>query len=155
MLTDAIASSTTDLVVEPRVYITGSEYPIPEVPELGKNKSSMEFDDKEEADKREVVERELPTYTSLKLVHGRPSIKKLLQEEITEAQGPVTVDGGYSFDDSLSRLNLNPELTAAGPGSMTQAVRKALQSEFVGPSSVLRGTAPVTLHIETFGMVKQ
>ncbi|TFK76030.1 hypothetical protein BDN72DRAFT_362236 [Pluteus cervinus] len=132
VLTEALSSNPSGLVVEPRVYITGPEYSIPEVPALSRS-ADAESIEKGKGEKVEIVETELPTYSTLRLIHGRPSIRKVLHEEVMEAQGPVSVD-------------------VAGPGGLTHAVRRALRSGFAGPSSVLRGIPPVTLHVETFGM---
>jgi hypothetical protein len=41
-------------------------------------------------------------------------------------------------------------MTVSGPTVLAESVRIALRSE--GGSSVLKGRAPVTLHVETFGM---
>jgi len=41
------------------------------------------------------METDLPTYSSLKLVHGRPSMKKLIHDEIELAAGPISVDGEH------------------------------------------------------------
>lgn len=42
----------------------------------------------------------------------------------------------------------------AGPSALAQSVRSALRSGAVSPLNVLRGAPSVTLHVETFGMVK-
>lgn len=39
-----------------------------------------------------------------------------------------------------------------GPSSLAEDVRSALASDIAGPMGVLRGRAPVTLHVEKFEM---
>ena len=41
----------------------------------------------------------------------------------------------------------------AGPSAIARSVRAALRS-VSSPADVLKGMPPVTLHVETFGMVK-
>lgn len=87
----ALSVAAPSLVVEPRIYITGKNYPIPEVPDIHDRSSissSIEKDD--------ILSPQLPVYSALKLTHGRPSIKKLLNEEISSSLGPVSVDGKIS-----------------------------------------------------------
>jgi hypothetical protein len=79
---------------------------------------------------------ELPRYSSLKLIHGRPSMKKLIHDEIDIALGPVSVD-------------------VAGPSTLAESIRRATRTGSATPSAVLKGAQPVTLHVETFGMVKK
>lgn len=38
----------------------------------------------------------LPLYTSLRIKYGRPSVRRILQEEISVATGPVSVDGQFN-----------------------------------------------------------
>ena len=45
------------------------------------------------ADSPTLEEGKLPAYNALRIVHGRPSVKKILEEEITTSWGPVSVDG--------------------------------------------------------------
>ncbi|KAF8974334.1 FAD-binding domain-containing protein [Flammula alnicola] len=113
-LIQALSATTASLTVEPRIYITGKNYPIPET----------------------TPSTELPVYSSLKLIHGRPSIKKLLNDEIASSLGPISVD-------------------VSGPSSLADSIRRALISDSATPAAVLKGSQPVTLHVETFGMVKK
>lgn len=86
----ALSTVTPSMVVEPRIYITGKDYPIPEVPEIPQaDRASISSS----VDKNDAMAAQLPVYSALKLAHGRPSIKKLLNEEISSALGPVSVDG--------------------------------------------------------------
>ncbi|KDR83594.1 hypothetical protein GALMADRAFT_219415 [Galerina marginata CBS 339.88] len=131
-LVDALATTTPYLTIEPRIYVTGKNYPIPEVPELPTDRASMSSGSIE----KDIAETELPVYSSLKLIHGRPSMKKLLAEEIQTSLGPISVD-------------------VAGPSNLAESVRRALSSDLASPAAVLKGSQPVTLHVETFGMVKK
>ncbi|KAF8665715.1 hypothetical protein AX16_000165 [Volvariella volvacea WC 439] len=127
VLTDSLSRVTPSLAIEPRVYITGSTYQIPEVPTLTSTGDKSPTDEKD----NDIVETELPLYSSLKLIHGRPSIKKILQDEISISPGSVSVN-------------------VAGPSSMTNSVRKALRSKFAGPAAAFRGAPSVSLHVEAF-----
>ncbi|KAI0082566.1 hypothetical protein K474DRAFT_1585791 [Panus rudis PR-1116 ss-1] len=131
-LTEAMEyARTTSLVIEPRLYITGPQYTIPELPAVNADPSdgsvtplSSKSDEKLQP----------PAYSALKITHGRPSIRRLLQDEIAEASGPVSVD-------------------VAGPTPLSQSVARVLSTGPASPMSVLKGGPSVTLHVETFGMV--
>lgn len=88
-LTEALSSSKSSLSIEPRVYITGPSYPIPQVPFLPEPASPASPIETEEGAKDVLA---LPSYTSLKLIHGRPSIRKLLHEEIAASLGLILRD---------------------------------------------------------------
>jgi ferric-chelate reductase len=65
---------------------------------------------------------------------GRPNLREILRDEVHNAAGPVSVD-------------------VSGPAALAQTVRALLREpEIAGGLGVLRGRAPVTLHVETFGM---
>ncbi|KAI0758296.1 ferric reductase NAD binding domain-containing protein [Irpex lacteus] len=134
VLTEAlVAAQPTNLHVEARLYITG-----PSAPTFESREAVFDSDTSESptpANPSSEKDVKLPLYHSLQIMHGRPSIRKILQEEITSAQGPVSVD-------------------VAGPSGLSQSVAKALASNLTSPLSVLRGTPSVTLHTETFGMTK-
>lgn len=105
-LVKALNTVTPSLVVEPRIYFTGKDYPIPEVPEILQDRASVSSSE----DKNDALAAYLPSYSALKLTHGRPSIKKLLNEEIASSLGPVSVDGTllslykYSTENFLTLL---------------------------------------------------
>ena len=85
----ALNETKSNIVVEPRIYITGKNFPVLDtlaLPSAASNFSELEK-------KNDIEEFELPMYSVLKTVHGRPSVKKLLHEEIAIASGPVSVDG--------------------------------------------------------------
>ena len=92
---EALGSAKSSLVVEPRIYITGKNYPIPEVPELPMSSNDKSSISSTSEKREDVTETDLPTYSSLKLVHGRPSMKKLIHDEIELAAGPISVDGEH------------------------------------------------------------
>ncbi|CAA7259897.1 unnamed protein product [Cyclocybe aegerita] len=132
-LVEALNRSGSSIVIEPRIYITGPEYPIPQVPDLQQDAASVASSSEKKLD---IVGADLPVYSSLKLVHGRPSMKKLIHDEIESSVGPISVD-------------------VAGPSSLAESIRRAVSCDLAGPASVLKGSQPVTLHVETFGMVKK
>ncbi|OBZ76332.1 putative ferric reductase transmembrane component [Grifola frondosa] len=135
VLTEALASAhSTSLVVEPNVYVTGPDCVIPQLPTLAsKDGSSTPPTPVSESVNNEKMGP--PVYSSLKIIHGRPSIRRILQEEVNAASGPVSVD-------------------VSGPSALSQAVSRTLASSVTSPMSVLRGSPSVTLHVETFGMVR-
>ncbi|KAI0068942.1 hypothetical protein BV25DRAFT_1817865 [Artomyces pyxidatus] len=129
LLGEAISAAPPSLTIEPRIYVTGARLPVQDIPSVayaGSSNPSLESPIKEKP--------ELPSYNAFKITHGRPSIRRLLQDEIASAAGPVSVD-------------------VAGPSAIAQSVRSALRSS-AGPLDVLKGAPSVTLHVETFGMVK-
>ncbi|KAF8914049.1 ferric reductase NAD binding domain-containing protein [Gymnopilus junonius] len=130
ILQEALARATKPLVIEPRVYVTGKNFPIPEVPGAASERASVSSSSIEKGD---IQEAALPVYSALKLIHGRPSMKKLLSEEIEASPGAISVD-------------------VAGPTPLSESIRRALSSGLASPASVLKGSPPVTLHVETFGM---
>lgn len=89
-LTDALTLLSRSLTIEPRIYITGPNYPIPQLPLMESGPPSPSSLVESEKDTKDV---DLPLYSALKLIHGRPSIRKLLHDEISASPGPVSVDG--------------------------------------------------------------
>ncbi|KAI0638308.1 ferric reductase NAD binding domain-containing protein [Trametes polyzona] len=126
------AAQSTTLVVEPNVYITGASSAVPEIPRTAYAPSDGSSTPPSPADSGK-YEKELPMYSSMKITHGRPSIRRILQEGIDSSAGPVSVD-------------------VAGPTSLSTSVSRALSSKLTSPKSVLKGAPSVTLHVETFGM---
>ncbi|KAI0091940.1 ferric reductase NAD binding domain-containing protein [Irpex rosettiformis] len=134
VLTEALlAAQSTALHVEARLYITGPSAPVFESREPTFDGDITESSSP--ADPSSEKDVELPLYHALQITHGRPSIKKILEEGISSAQGPVSVD-------------------VAGPSGLSRSVAKTLASNLTSPLSMLRGTPSVTLHTETFGMTK-
>ena len=83
------AAQSTSLVLEPTVYITGPTCAIPEIPRAASASSDGSSTPSVVGDS----DKELPLYSSLKIVHGRPSIRRVLREGIDGSTGPVSVDG--------------------------------------------------------------
>ncbi|KAI9000892.1 hypothetical protein BD414DRAFT_15568 [Trametes punicea] len=126
------AAQPTSLVVEPRIYITGPTCTIPEMPRGSYTPSDGTTTPTSPSD-GEPFEKGLPVYSSLRIIHGRPSVCRILQEGIDSSTGPVSVD-------------------VAGPSSLSSSVSRVLSSKLCSPASVLKGAPSVTLHVETFGM---
>ena len=78
------------MTVEPRVYITG-----PGVPQLERTESdSGSFSaDTPISENEKDVKNGLPAYSALAIINGRPSVRKIFDEEIPVSSGPVSVDG--------------------------------------------------------------
>ncbi|KAI0832548.1 hypothetical protein BC628DRAFT_1309259 [Trametes gibbosa] len=90
VLTEALtAAQSTLLVIQPNVYITGPSCTIPDITRGVYTPS----DGTSTPPSRAEFEKELPMYTSLKITHGRPSIRRILQEGIDTSTGSVSVDG--------------------------------------------------------------
>ncbi|KAJ3554162.1 hypothetical protein NM688_g3250 [Phlebia brevispora] len=123
------AAQSTTLTVDMRVYITGPN--APRLEELESTDSGSVSADSPTSENEEKI----PVYSAIKITHGRPSVRKIFDEEITTALGPVSVD-------------------VAGPSGLSQSVSQALASRLTSPISVLKGTPTVTLHTETFGMTR-
>ncbi|GJE84448.1 ferric reductase family protein [Phanerochaete sordida] len=136
VLGDALmAAQSTGLAVDPRVYITGSTPPTPPLPVVGYSDSDRGSVNIESPISEKDVKMSLPAYSALRILHGRPSIRKVLQEEISASAGPVSVD-------------------VAGPSGLSQSVAQALASDITSSMGVLRGAPSVSLHVETFGMTR-
>jgi len=132
-------AQSTSLIIDPRIYITGPNYPLPELSLNDNNKSDSGDSTPRSlvspASEKSIDEKsmELPTYSALRITHGRPSISRILQDEIAASSGPVSVD-------------------VAGPSALSHAISRALSSSATSPTSVLKGGPSVTLHVEVFGM---
>lgn len=101
VLNEALAAAqSTSLAIEPHVYITGPTCTIPEAQRTVYAPSDGTSTPPSPADIGK-FEKELPVYSSLKITHGRPSIRRVLQESIDSSTGPVSVDGQYSLLPSL------------------------------------------------------
>jgi len=133
LLTSALVSAPSSLVVDPRIYITGSKGQVAELKTLEYDSSSEPSSPSsasEEGKKAEVL-----SFTAFKTRRGRPEVDRIIQDAVSTAAGPVSVD-------------------VAGPSGLAQSVRIALKSEITSPVAILKGRPTVTLHVETFGMVK-
>lgn len=93
----------------------------------------------------------LSHFQSVKVVHGRPDIRALIDEEVNCSAGRVSVDG-KSANSSESLLLI--ACAVSGPSSLADGVRSALVScESARPSAVLRGTPRTTLHVEVSTLI--
>ncbi len=91
LLTEALAAAqSTSLVVDPRLYITGASAPSLQLSETDSDKGSISVDSPATEKDSKLG---LPAYSALRVTHGRPSIRKMLHEEIAASSGPVSVDG--------------------------------------------------------------
>ncbi|KAM5540374.1 hypothetical protein V8D89_005832 [Ganoderma adspersum] len=70
---------------------------------------------------------------AVRRMYGRPDVHRILEDEVTTAQGAVAVD-------------------VAGPDELVNAVRSTLCAPFVGPVAVLKGAPTVMLSIKQFRM---
>ncbi|KAH8106103.1 ferric reductase NAD binding domain-containing protein [Cristinia sonorae] len=149
ILNEAMAQAqSTQLSIDPRIYITGPKFS-PSLTELSMNDRRSEGGDSvpvspvtEASDEKTMgplsektsdQKLGLSPWMAINLIHGRPSISKILQEEISVSSGPVSVD-------------------VAGPSALSRAVSNALATKITSPISVLRGAPSVSLHVEVFGM---
>ena len=90
MLNEALnAAQDTPLTVDPRIYITGPRAP-PTNYATGSDSESGSISAESPVSEKE---NKLPLYTALRITHGRPSLRKVFDEEVTTAAGPVSVDG--------------------------------------------------------------
>ena len=95
----------TSLAVKPTVYITGRTCTVPEIQRPPYTGSTTDSDGASTPTAPSDIsegDRELPKYSSLKIIHGRPSIRRILQDGIDNSTGSVSVDGqccssSYSF----------------------------------------------------------
>ncbi|KAI0775988.1 hypothetical protein BD413DRAFT_257872 [Trametes elegans] len=126
------AAQSTSLAIEPYIYVTSRTSSVPEIQRAAYTPSDGTSTPPSPAE-TEKFYKELPVYSSFNITHGRPSIRRVLQEGIDSSTGPVSVD-------------------VAGPSSLSASVSRALSSKVASPMSVLKGAPSVTLHVETFGM---
>ncbi|KAF9233766.1 FAD-binding domain-containing protein [Melanogaster broomeanus] len=78
----------------------------------------------------DVPEEPLLSTSWLKMVSGRPNLKRILEDEINSTTGRLSV-------------------SVCGPNAMARVVRNALRLPWSGPA--LNGGPSVTLHVESFG----
>ncbi|KAG2013502.1 metalloreductase, variant 2 [Coprinopsis cinerea AmutBmut pab1-1] len=125
ILSEALMVVKQPLVVDACIYVTGTS--------VHRNTSKLTSSISKTEKDILFVEPEITESYLAKIYHGRPNLQELFDEEITNAQGPVSVD-------------------IAGPFGLTESVKGALGSGAASAGSVLNGRHPVTLHVETFGM---
>ncbi|KAI0321845.1 FAD-binding domain-containing protein [Amylostereum chailletii] len=137
ILADTLAAAPASLSIEPRIYVTSTHLPALQdsVPLIYGPSASLSRAIASKPSSNLSPDIQLPSYGALRIIPGRPNIRGLLQEEIEASPGPVSVD-------------------VAGPSTIAQSVRNALCRDAASPFGVLKGAPSVTLHVETFGMVK-
>ncbi|THH33660.1 hypothetical protein EUX98_g541 [Antrodiella citrinella] len=108
-----VHAQSSPLVVDPHVYITGPNHPLPEL-SLSDDSKSVIGDSHPGTpvcpkSENSLEKLELPAYSALKITHGRPSISRILEDEVSGSAGSVSVDGksahlpgATSADDSYS-----------------------------------------------------
>ena len=146
------AAQSTTVAIEPTVYVTGPTCDVPQI-----QGTQYAGSDGSGSDSGEAADKALPLYSSLKIVHGRPSIRRILQDGVAGSSGPVSVDGERPLSERLLnggalRADCCASFLVSGPSSLTASVSSALASNLTSPASVLKGTPSVTLNVETFGM---
>lgn len=156
VLSEALdAAQSTNLIIDPRIYITCAS---PSTPPL--SSASYEESDRGSVNadsamtEKSATKLSLPVYSTLRIMNGRPAIRKILHEEIAASRGPVSVDG--EFAPACERLFLVSlyAYAVAGPSNLSQSVSHALSVGAAAPHHVLKGAPSVTLHVETFGMTR-
>lgn len=92
------------------------------------------------------------TESLIRVSSGRPNVEHLIEQAVSSSQGPVSVDG--ELINGKSRPLVTIDALVAGPSSLASAVRAAIGLDTFSPLDTLKGRPTVTLHVETFGMVK-
>ncbi|KAJ3815726.1 ferric reductase NAD binding domain-containing protein [Lentinula lateritia] len=151
VLAKALSITPDSLKVDVRIFVTGSDVPDLgyELPEATPSTSSVGCAQTPVSEKApepiafgnqcdDLIENlpslsSLAPFRSVTMMQGRPSLATLLQEEAEETRG------GSMW------------VTVCGSQSIASAVRKGLQFPVAGPSTLLRGGATVSLHVESFG----
>jgi ferric-chelate reductase len=101
----------------------------------------------------DVITEKLPENDRIRVETGRPDVHALLEEELTDATGTVSVDGVFQvlYPANLTK-STDGMFPVAGPADLAGDVRKALRFGVAGPKAVLKGGPDVTLHVETYGI---
>ncbi|KAF9646776.1 hypothetical protein BDM02DRAFT_3270752 [Thelephora ganbajun] len=130
-LNEALEAAPKSLVVEARIYVTGSHDTSLELVttcEKAKDPGIMVLGT--EAGGNPLA------HSGLQVLYGRPHIPTLLQDIIQSCSGSVSIGGKF-----------------ASPYGLSQSVRRTLSSfKLAGPNAVMKGGPSVTLHVENFGM---
>lgn len=93
LLTQAIASAPSTLSIEPRIFITGTKSQISETKELDYEIRSDSVFESSSSSSSVEGKKEVLSYTAFRVSKGRPSIREIINEAVTGATGPVSVDG--------------------------------------------------------------
>ncbi|KAI0750929.1 hypothetical protein C8Q80DRAFT_1098755 [Daedaleopsis nitida] len=99
-LSEALAAAqSTKLAIEPTIYVTSPSSTIPEIPRTLSRSSDGASTPSEVGE----VDKELPVYSALRIINGRPSIRRILQEGVNGSAGPVSVDGECLLREEIRR----------------------------------------------------
>ena len=156
-LSEAIISAPSALVVEARIFVTrptkkieNSSFVDAEKGEkrVTSHKSSSSSPASSETDVNALALAE----SLIRVSSGRPDVEHLIDQAVSSSQGPVSVDGEHEV--LAPRIVLTQIIPVAGPSSLASAVRTAIGLDTLSPKAILKGRPTVTLHVETFGMVK-
>jgi len=131
-LAEALDAAPSSLLIEIRIFVTQSSVPrlrtLPETDEKTLSRKESKVSVMEMP-----VPQELATNEAVRFEFCRPPIAQLLGEIIEYSSGPVSVD-------------------VSGPQKLIDTVRTTLRTGVASPAGILRGSASVSLHVETFGM---
>lgn len=138
VLIRALRLAPPSLSISIHIHVTGVATTTETLPQsnddakLSRNDSrsgTLELPDGEDM---EVSNNSLFAIESVKLAHGRPDLRAILQDEVKVATGRMSV-------------------SVCGSQSIVRSVRGALRFPVSSPLSVANGGPSVTLHIESFG----
>jgi ferric-chelate reductase len=105
-MTKALSHAKCSVSIELRMYLTA-----PSTKTSSSNASIASEKDDHSAVKTTTVVSPTEYHPSLKLVHGRPNIRRVLHDEIAACtnEGSISVDGQHPFDDSqMDELTIAP-----------------------------------------------
>ncbi|KAH8827296.1 ferric reductase NAD binding domain-containing protein [Flagelloscypha sp. PMI_526] len=131
-LKNALARAPETLSVEVLVYNTGAQDLETYNWDDSRSIRDADLSDPAEAEKKSSPPPSILDAPNFKLLEGRPDLSALLTAESEATSGTLSV-------------------SVCGSSSIASAVRSALSFSVSGPSSILRGSANVKLHIESFG----
>jgi len=125
----ALEIATPGLSIDVRIYVTSaSAQALPPSPSGGGNSSGPDIATPSLVEKEESI-ASLLVNPAVKVLSGRPDLRKELGEEVALAKGKMSV-------------------TVCGSQSLAQATRSALR---FGPSLVMKGGPSISLHVESYG----
>ena len=117
-------------------------------PQLSDLEKDADEDDKSHQGSNKDIDGLLKGVTT---IAGKPDLYKILEDAVTNSDGPVSVDG-ESVSSSAYFMSLMVGLVVSGPQPMVSSIRSILSSSFASPAAVLRGTPMVQLNVESFTM---
>ena len=93
LLTSAVVSAPSSLVVEPRIYITGAKAKIPDLTTLDYDSPSSPPSPSSSSDEGKKLD--VLSYTAFKTRSGRPDVYRIINDAVSSSAGPVSVDGAF------------------------------------------------------------